>query len=124
MPSPEHIKQVLQDYVDAMSAADVDAVMSIYAENAIVEDPVGSDPYIGHEAIRAFYQRSAGAVAKMELEGNVRVAQNWGAAAMLAYPAGMEDSLVIETLDVMEFDEHGKVISMRAYWGDATARAL
>jgi steroid Delta-isomerase len=124
MPSPEHIKQVLQDYVDAMSVADVDAVMSIYAKNAVVEDPVGSEAYVGHDAIRAFYQGSAGAVAKMVLEGNVRVAQNWGACAMLAYPAGMEDSLVIETLDVMEFDEDGKVISMRAYWGESTARAL
>ena len=43
---------------------------------------------------------------------------------MLAHTKGAEDTLVIETLDVMQFNSEGKIISMNAYWGDSNMRAL
>ncbi|MGI9284455.1 MAG: nuclear transport factor 2 family protein [Pseudomonadales bacterium] len=119
----QHIADVMQQYVNAMSAGDIDAIINIYAENAVVEDPVGSDPLRGHAAIRDFYTSSTEAVEKMTLEGNVRARGTWGACAMLAYPKGV-DGMVIETLDVMEFNDDGKVVAMTAYWGDANMRML
>ena len=122
--SDEHIAKAMQAYVDLISAGDLDGVVALFAEDAVVEDPVGSEPARGHAALREFYTMACDSVGKMELEGNVRARENWGACGMLAYPKGAEDSMVIETLDVMSFDENGKITSMTAYWGDSNMRAL
>ena len=41
-------------YIDALSNDDFDAIKDIYADNATIEDPVGSEPNEGIEAILAF----------------------------------------------------------------------
>lgn len=120
----QHIAQVMQDYVDAMSGDDVEKVVALYADDAVVEDPVGSDPFNGVEAIRGFYTESIAAVGKMELEGNPRVRGNIGVCAMLAHPKGAEGVMIVETLDVMSFNEEGKITAMTAYWGDSNIRTV
>jgi len=120
----QHIASVMQQYVDNITKGDLDAVVNLFAEDAVVEDPVGSEPVKGHAALREFYTMACDSVGKMELEGNVRARETWGACAMLAYPKGAEDSMCIETLDVMSFNEEGKITSMTAYWGDTNMRAL
>ncbi len=69
----EHIISVMQQYVDAISAGDLEAVVALYAEDAVVEDPVGSEPARGHKALREFYQMACDSVGKMVLDGNPRV---------------------------------------------------
>jgi steroid delta-isomerase len=51
----------------------------------------------------------------MRLEGAVRVAGQYGAAALTAI--GGNGTLQVDTLDVMEFDDDGLVVRMDAYWG-------
>ena len=118
------IAAALQAYVDNITASDLEGIIALFADDAVVEDPIGSDPVKGHAALREFYQVACDGVAKMELEGNVRVREKWGACAMIAYPKGAEDSLAMETLDVMEFNEQGKIVSMKAYWGDSNMRSI
>lgn len=120
----EHIAKTMQAYVDNISAGDRDAVVALFAIDAVVEDPIGSDPAVGHAALREFYTMACESVGRMELEGNPRVRGSWGACGMLAYPKGAEDAMVIETLDVMTFDEAGKITSMKAFWGDSNMREL
>ena len=40
---------------------------------------------------------------------------------MLARPTGMP-GMVVEIVDVMTFDEEGRITSMRAYWSPDTIR--
>ena len=112
----QHIAAVLQQYVEAISGDDVEAVVALFAEDAVVEDPVGSPPQEGKSALRDFYQIAVDSVERMELEGNVRVRDSFGAAAMRAKIKGVD--LAMETLDVMEFNEQGLIVRMTAYWGD------
>lgn len=114
----EHVRNVFQRYCDLVTAGDFDGIANLYAEDATVEDPVGSAPHRGRDAIRAFYRASAGAV-RLELEGRVRSAGNEAAAAMVARPA-TDPSLRVETLDVMVFRDDGLIASMRAYWSADT----
>ena len=114
----EHVRSVFQRYCDLVTAGDFDAIANLYAEDATVEDPVGSAPHRGREAIREFYRASAGAV-RLELEGRVRSAGNEGAAAMIARPSA-DPALRVETLDVMVFRDDGLIASMRAYWSADT----
>lgn len=117
-----HIAATLQAYVDAVSGDDVEQVVQLFAVDAVVEDPVGSDAHTGHEALRVFYQMAVDSVQHMELEGRVRARGKWGAAAMRAYPKGVD--LVIETLDVMEFNDDGLITRMTAFWGDDNMVAI
>ena len=120
----QHIANVMQAYVDAMSGDDVEQVLVLYADNAVVEDPVGSEAFEGIEAIRGFYTEAISAVSSMELVGKPRVRGNLGACAMVAHPKGAEGVMVAETLDVMSFNDEGKVTSMIAYWGDSNIRVI
>ncbi len=124
MPDEKQIAEVMQAYVDAVSGDDVEKILELFAGDGVVEDPVGSEPHVGHDALREFYQMAVDSVEKMVLEGNVRAREKWGACAMLAYPKGMDLRMVIETLDVMEFNEEGKITRMTAYWGDGNMRQL
>ncbi len=113
----QQIKDALQAYVDAISGDDVEAVVALFTDDAVVEDPIGSDPQQGKDALRAFYQIAVDSVEKMTLEGNVRVRDHYGAAAMRAKVKGAD--ITMETLDVMEFNDAGLITKMTAYWGDS-----
>lgn len=121
-PTEEQIAAAMQQYVDSITEGDLEAILDIFSDDAVVEDPVGSEPKRGKEALREFYQMTIESVETMILEGNPRARNQWGACAMLAYPAGMDGKMEVETLDVMEFDESGKVIAMTAYFGDKNLR--
>src|SRR5262245_2056917 len=111
-PSAEHMRNVLARYVDCLSRGDCDGIMTLYADDAVVEDPVGSPPRRGREAIAELYRSAAGKV-RVELDGRVRVAANSAAAPMLGRPVGMP-GMVVEIVDVMTFDAEGRITSMRA----------
>lgn len=117
-----HICGVMQAYVDAITEGDLEAILDLFSDDAVVEDPVGSEPRRGREALREFYQMTIDSVDTMILEGNPRAREKWGACAMLAYPKGMDGKMEVETLDVMEFDDAGKIIAMTAYFGDGNMR--
>ncbi len=124
MSNDKKIAEVMQAYVDAVSGDDVEAVLALFTQDAVVEDPIGSGENVGHDELRKFYQIAVDSVEKMVLEGNPRIREQWGACAMLAYPKGMDLKFVIETLDVMEFNDAGEITHMTAYWGDSNMRQL
>ena len=49
--SNEHKIATVNKYMEAFSSADMGLIREIYAEDAVVEDPVGSEPYVGIDAI-------------------------------------------------------------------------
>jgi steroid Delta-isomerase len=121
MPTPQQIAQVFQTYVESMTSGDVEKIVSLYAPDAVVADPVGSAPVKGHDAIRQFYAAAAPQVDHMILEGNPRIHQTWGAAPMRCFPKSPA-GFCVEIVDVMTFNEEGKITSMTAYWGETNFR--
>ena len=117
----EHMRQVLQRYVEGVSSGDCDAILALYADDATVEDPVGSEPRRGKEAIAELYRNAAGKV-RLELDGRVRVAADSAAAPMLGRPTSMP-GMVVEIVDVMTFNDEGLITAMRAYWSADTIRS-
>ena len=116
MNTAEHMTEVVQRYVAALNASDLDGIVAIYADDATVEDPVGSEPKRGIEAIRAFYAEA--------LTGEVRAAAN---EAAFAFTVGFEyqgRKTVISPIDHFCFNEAGKVVSMRALFGPQNMHAV
>ena len=85
----------------------------MFADNATVEDPVGSEIKEGKDAIVEFYQGAFEMGALLELDGAARVAGNSVAFAFTVIIGEMR----ISPIDVFEVNQDGKVVSMKAYWG-------
>ena len=104
---------VVEKYIQAFANNDMNLIKDIYAEDATVEDPVGSEVRHGIAAIVEFYQQAFGAGAKLELTGPARCAGHAVAFPFCVNVPGMK----IHAIDVFEFNSGGKVVSMKAYWG-------
>jgi steroid delta-isomerase len=100
-------------YVEAFANSDIDIIKNLYSHDAVVEDPVGTDPHKGMDAIVAFYTTGLTAGAKLELTGPVRCAGNTAAFPFVCKVGDIS----INIIDVFEFNDAGKVTSMKAYWG-------
>lgn len=116
MPAEERMIRAVHDYVAAFDHSDPEMAAALYAENATVEDPVGAPIIKGRAAIREFYATVMKRGAKLRLEGAVRAVANYAAFAFTACvgPAGEQS---FEVIDTFRFDEQGKVVEMRAFWG-------
>jgi len=117
-PTTAQMRAALQKYIDAFSARDTDAVVTLYADDATLEDPVGTAPIHGREAIAAFYGKVVPIGLTPRLAAPIRGSH--GNAAAMAFevdvPAPNGGDTVIRVIDVMTFNAEGKITSMRAYW--------
>ena len=121
MPDPNHIRKVFERYAELVTKGGFEEITDLYHAEATIEDPIGADLQRGRDAIRAFYKASAGKVT-MKRTGPVRVAGREAAAPMRVL-VGPEDSRqVIDVVDVMVFDEDGRITSMRAFWSPDAIR--
>jgi steroid delta-isomerase len=121
MPTPDEIRSTMQLYIKYMCDSDIDAIMGLYADDCSVEDPVGGEVKSGRETLHAFYAGSA-PMLQVELTGPIRVAGKECAMPMLAQLTMNEQKLYIDVIDVMTFDDAGKITSMRAFWDPADMR--
>ncbi|WP_231117565.1 nuclear transport factor 2 family protein, partial [Mycobacterium intracellulare] len=55
MPSPEAITETVNRYLALVATGTADDIVTLYAADATIEDPIGADIRRGHDAIRAFY---------------------------------------------------------------------
>lgn len=107
----------IDTYLSALVVGDVDAIVDLYDTQATVEDPVGSEVLQGSDAIRALYAKASGAIAEAALAGAIRCA-----GMEVAFPFRLvldwgDKKMAMEVIDVFHFNEAGKVVSMRAFWG-------
>lgn len=114
MPSQEHMKQALQTYVDAFNAADPVTVCDLYADDAVIEDPVGHPPITGRADIEEFYANAIAGGAKLALDAPIRGSH--GDRAAMAFTVDVP-GMRIRAIDVMTFNDEGKITRMEAHWG-------
>lgn len=117
MPSTEHMHAAVHRYVSALNAGDLDAIVALYAEDAVVEDPVGSTPKTGLAEIRAFYAGSVAMQLDVALEGPIRAVAGEAAFAFRVSFAMNGQRMTIRPIDTFRFNAAGQVVQMRAYFG-------
>ena len=117
MLTPEHMQQTVERYLAGINDGDMEAVVALFADDALVEDPVGTEPKSG-DGILQFYTKAFAGGAKVELTGPVRIS-----AKAAAFPFRGEitrvdgPTIIVEVIDIFEFDEAGKVAKMTAHLG-------
>ncbi|MGB0098911.1 MAG: nuclear transport factor 2 family protein [Nocardioides sp.] len=115
--SREHISGVVEDYLRLVATGTADEVVALYAEDATLEDPVGSQVLRGREAIRAFYA----AIEPLTIETRLfHLRTVAGEAAFHFEVTTITDdaTFTMAPIEVMTFDEDGRITSMRAWWSD------
>jgi len=117
MSLTEKIVSAVNTYLESFGEKDLDGIMSVFADDCWIEDPVGSERKVGRQALREFYQVGVNIGAKMTLESEIRVAGNEAAFAFRLEAELPNGKLTVRPIDVMVFDDEGKVISMRSYFG-------
>lgn len=122
MLTPDVMHTAVHRYIRALNESDLDGIVALYADDAVVEDPVGTPPHSGHAAIRAFYANSLSLKLDVRLEGDVRAAANWAAFAFRVQFVWDGQSTTISPIDVFEFNELGKITRMRAIFGSANTQ--
>jgi steroid delta-isomerase len=115
MPDASHIRQVYERYPELVTKTDIDAIVSLYADDATLEDPIGSPLRRGKDAIRDFYEQNI-AAATMKRSGPVRVAGSEAATPLVILIGAPGQEQALDIISVMTFDEAGLITSMRAYW--------
>lgn len=118
MSDEQGMKRALQAYIDHFNASNPQAISALFADEATVEDPVGTPLISGRAAIAAFYERSVATGARLKLAAPIRGSH--GNAAAMAFDVELnmpQGPALIRVIDTFTFDAAGKFTSMRAFWG-------
>lgn len=108
----ERKRELIAAYIEALGNSQLEFMRELFATDAIMHDPVGSDPQNGIDAILGFYEMAMPMIENPQLTGSIRCAGDSAAFPLCATINGAE----LEIIDVFEFNEAGKVQTMRAYW--------
>ncbi len=117
MALEQKISDAGNTYITAFENEDLDAIMGIYADDCSVEDPVGSPVKQGRAAVQEFYEGAIKMKVKLQLEGQIRIAGNEAAFAFSGEVDTGDGIMTFNPIDVMVFNDEGKVTSMRAFFG-------
>lgn len=116
VPAADKIKAV-EAYIAAYGRGDLDGVVGVFADDATAEDPVGSQPLVGKPAIRDFMAVGIAMGAKLTLEGPIRCASDYAAFPFFVTLDIAGQATRIDVIDIFKFDDDGKVVEMRAFFG-------
>ncbi|MFB7890625.1 nuclear transport factor 2 family protein [Microbacterium sp. NPDC056044] len=121
LPTREQMRDAVERYLAAVADGTPEQIADLYAPDASVEDPAGSVPHEGREAIVDFYRplailsrstrlthfRATGGTAAFGFEVDVHVPGR---------------RITTTPIDVMTFDAEGRITSMRAIWSNEDVR--
>ena len=119
MPNTKQVKTALQGYIDGWKNSDREAWLALFAEDAVLIDPVGSEPNTGLEAIAAFWDRIHDLPMKYEPEVHRIVAcgdEGLLVFKMISRPEGSNGGMTMEIADTFKINDEGKITQLKAYW--------
>ena len=132
-PNGDHpARAASQRSYSAVACGDLERWLTVYAEDAVIEDPVGPsmfDPegrgHHGHEGIRAFWELAIAPIASFHFLITDSHANGDSCANTGTITTTFPDGGVVDTDLVMVYtvDGEGRVASMKAYWEPERAMA-
>ncbi len=123
MPTEQEMKAALQKYIDGFGNQDAEMLISLFADDATIKDPVGADLVRGIKAIAEFYRKGVQVVTEISLAAPIRGSHANAAAMAFDFKMNLDGKkITTSAIDVMRFNEDGKIISMQAYWGPSDSK--
>lgn len=111
----DRIAEVVRRYVTLLATGGADDLVELFAEDATVEDPVGSDTRTGRAAIREFFATLEAMERQTELS-LLRVVGNEAAFSFTITFNVDGTTMHLQPIDTMTFNSDGKILSVRSYF--------
>jgi len=118
MLTQETVRATIEAYVQGWANSDRVAWGALFADDAVLADPVGKPAHVGKEAVLAFFD----GVQAMPFKFTPRVHRIavCGQEALLLFrmeAVGADgNGMFVEVADVFALNEAGKISSLKAYW--------
>jgi steroid delta-isomerase len=118
-------RSAAQRSFSAVAKGDLAEWLTVYAEDAVVEDPVGPSMFDeegtghrGHEGLKAFWALAIEPIDTFEFEINESFANGNVTASLGKIKTSFPDGsyTVTDLITVHEINAEGRVVSMKAYW--------
>lgn len=117
MATPEQMRAAVEAYLNGLVNKDAAGLTDLFADDAVFEDPYGSEPKVGREAIRGHFDGAAQFDMTTELQ-QLRIAGDAAAAFFTVRMTVGDQEYSSAPIDVFTFNDEGKITNMRAYWGE------
>ncbi|MDP9117609.1 MAG: nuclear transport factor 2 family protein [Actinomycetota bacterium] len=108
------MRSTVEQYLALVANGTAEQIAELYADDAVLEDPVGNDPHVGKDAILAFYK----VIEPIERSTQLSLRASGDTAVFEFRIVTVFGDLTIELspVDIMVFDKNGRIASMRAVW--------
>ncbi|MBK5288923.1 MAG: nuclear transport factor 2 family protein [Acidimicrobiia bacterium] len=125
MANPEAIRATVDGYVNAYGTNDRGAFLALWADDGVLEDPVGTPAHQGLEALGAFWDSARQLADRIVLKPQSITIAGSEAAMVMEINAHMGDGgMVLQAVDIMQCNDAGQLESVRAFWDMASATPL
>ncbi len=120
----DKIAATVQGYIDGLNGGTAEDIADLYADGATVEDPIGAPVRSTRDELVEFY----GIITNLDSrEATLKWTKIAGDTAVFEFTlvtgtAGMK--FEITPVDIMVFDDEGKIVSMRAVWTQTDLKQL
>lgn len=111
MPSRDEIRSAVEAYVKHLGNHDVDALLALFAEDAVQHEPLGVASYRGLDEIRTFSTGNAKVDFTVSLLSPITVTGRYAAMQLRVDRAGMP---AFAATDLIEFDDSCRIVSLSA----------
>ncbi|MGH3685415.1 MAG: nuclear transport factor 2 family protein [Pseudonocardiaceae bacterium] len=112
----------MTDYFAAINEGEPAAIVAKFADDAVIEDPVGGTVRVGRDAVEEF--AALVVASEMKISVGTLVAAQDGTRAAVALSATFRDTLdadrrqvSVNAVDVIEFDADARIRRLQAFWG-------
>jgi steroid delta-isomerase len=118
MLTQETVRATIEAYVQGWASSDRVAWGALFADDAVLLDPVGKPAHVGKDAVLAFFD----GVQAMPFKFTPRVHRIavCGQEALLLFrmeAVGADgNGMFVEVADIFALNEAGKISSLKAYW--------
>ncbi|CAM03710.1 steroid delta-isomerase [Saccharopolyspora erythraea NRRL 2338] len=124
MPSEPERKKVAIAYCERVTAGDVEGILELFEPDAVIEDPVGTGPVAGHDALREYYRNIVDNYGSRIETGEARGSHE---DTFVALPIVVTATIggkasVVNSVDVFEINDACRITRMWAYWGPSDIR--
>jgi steroid delta-isomerase len=124
--SVDTLKQTIDAYAAGISRQNLDALLAVFAQDAISVDPVGSPPLDGQQQIRQFFEGLFSLIDALQFTVNQVYGVGPDQAILWSLRGkgknGQEFSA--DGIDVLHFDAAGKIQALAAYWDAAPVLSI
>src|SRR5688572_25798886 len=116
--TPQQIEAVLEEVFAGLVAFDVPRIMNHFADDAVVEDPVGTPPIVGKQAIAAYLETFPTLFSQMKLYSlDVKVGgQEVGVKWRLRFTTKTNHTFFLEGIGYFKFNEQGKIQTEKEFF--------